>query len=325
MNGATAEFAVIVPAKNARRTLTRCLEAVSRAAALVGPVPVVLVDNGSSDGTPELASERIGPGLVVLHRPGFTVGALRNAGAAQVSARVLCFIDADCEVAPDWFLRVHEVLERTGAGAVGCYYTLPEKPALLERAWDRLHYPAADGPVGMINAGNLAVVSEPFHQAGGFDERLPTGEDAEFCQRLADRGILLWEDRSLVARHLGNPQSLGAFVAKQYWHALGALGTVRLGTLDRPFLMTLAFLATNLLALGLLLVPGTSIGEVGAALLLSVSVPLLTVGYRAQRVRRWPPIGLGTLLYWLYYAARVAALPAAWRHRPRARTTLSRV
>lgn len=314
MAAASPEFAVVIPARDARDTVLECVASVLQAAARVGGVPVLVVDNGSTDGTPDQLRTRFGNLVTVLERPGLTVGALRNVGVAASRSDVCCFVDADCVVAEDWFGQVRRVLAEHGADAVGCYYALPAHPTALERAWDRLHFPAGDGPVGMINAGNFAVRRAVLEAAGGFSEALPTGEDAELCQRLADQGAVLWQDRTIVARHLGNPRTAGAFLRKEYWHALGAFGTVRPGRLDRPFVMTLAFVVTTLGGVALA-VMGTSPGTGLAGLALLVAAPLATVIYRGAMVRRWPPLSLGVLLYWLYFAARAAALPAAWRYR----------
>lgn len=309
-----AEFAVIVPVRDGRRTVARCIDAILRAGAGVGGVRVTLVDNGSTDGTAQLVAEQFGDWVTILREPDARVGALRNVGARHAPAATYCFIDADCVIAEDWFLCTREVLSRTGAGAVGCFYTLPEAPGALERAWDRLHSPAVDGPVSMINGGNLAVRAEVFEAVRGFDESLPSGEDAEFCQRLRDHGVLVWQDRSLVAQHLGNPRSLSAFARQQYWHALGAFGTVRASSLDRPFVMTLLFAATQVAAVGAVLRHGSAGPRYLVAVLLASAAPLATVAYRAVIARRWPPLLLGAVLYWIYYAARLAALPAASRH-----------
>lgn len=311
-----SEFAVIIPAKDASSTVLACLRAVLGAAAQVGGAPIVVVDNGSSDGTPSLIEREFGNRITVLERPGLTIGAVRNAGVAATHSETCGFIDADCVVADDWFLRVREVLGEQDAGAVGCYYSLPERPTLLERAWDRLHFPSADGPAGMINAGNLAIRRDVLVAVGGFSETLPTGEDAELCQRLVAQGVRVWQDRRIRARHLGNPRGVVAFFRKEYWHSLGAFGTVRPGTLDKPFLMTLAFIAGTVLAVVLLLS-----GHPWPALGATLAVPVVTVAYRGVVARRWPPLVLGVALYWVYFAARAAALPAAWGHRPSPLTT----
>ncbi|MBK8005201.1 MAG: glycosyltransferase [Gemmatimonadetes bacterium] len=314
------EFAVIIPARDAKSTILPCLAAVLQAYARVGGIAVTVVDNGSRDGTPDVVRAHFPDAVTVLDRPTLTVGALRNAGAAATDSEICCFVDADCVISLDWFERVRQVLSERRADAVGCYYALPALPTQLETAWDRLHFPAQDGPAGMINAGNFAVRRAIFAAAGGFSEILPTGEDAELCQRLADRGAVLWQDRSITAQHLGNPRSLGAFFRKEYWHALGALGTVRLGSLDRPFLMTLAFLATTAAGVGMILAGASPTARL-AGVAWFLAVPLVTVVYRGVMARRWPPIVLGVLLYWVYFAARAVALPAAWRLRRPALST----
>ncbi len=298
-------ISVVVPCRNARGWLDQALASVVDAAQREPAVEVVVVDNGSTDGTAEEVERRWGSQVTLLRAPRRTVGALRNLGAAHGGGTILSFVDADCAVAPGYFGIVRELLAETGAAAVGCYYELPPVPTALERAWDRLHAPAQDGPAAMINAGNLAVTRPAFEAVGGFDEVLPTGEDAELCARLRAQGFPVWQDRRMRARHLGNPTSLGRFVAKEYWHALGMFGTVRGGDLDRPFLMTLlhaALLGTAILQLVR--------GHPGW-LALALVAPALAVAYRGMTLHRLPPVGWGLVLYFAYFTARVAALPQA--------------
>jgi GT2 family glycosyltransferase len=316
-------MAAIVPCRNAKGFLTDCIGSLTSSAGDEGRIQLILVDNGSTDGSPEFV-EATWPRVGVLRRPGLSVGALRNEGVrAAGGAEILCFVDADCSVDSDYFRAVRESLERHAAQAVGCYYLLPPNPTRLEQAWDALHAPPADGPVRMINAGNLAVTRAAFEAAGGFDPNLPTGEDAKFCLRLLDRGAVLWQDRRLRVIHHGNPASLRAFFAKEYWHALGMIGTARMIPLDRPLAMTLLHLVA-LAAAGAVLVAWRA---TPAALLLAaalvLAVPLATVIYRATTTRRIPPLGMGLVLYTLYFLARVAALPEACWHGLRRRPSLS--
>ncbi|MDX2121772.1 MAG: glycosyltransferase family A protein, partial [Gemmatimonadota bacterium] len=150
-------ISVVVPCRNASGWLDQALASVVDAAQREPAVEVVVVDNGSTDGTAEEVERRWGSQVTLLRAPRRTVGALRNLGAAHGGGTILSFVDADCAIAPGYFGIVRELLAETGAAAVGCYYELPPVPTALERAWDRLHAPSADGPATMINAGNLAV------------------------------------------------------------------------------------------------------------------------------------------------------------------------
>ena len=85
-------ISVVIPVRNGADTLARCLEA-----ALASAYPrfeVVVVDDGSTDATAEIAA-RFPVKLVRLAAHG-GVSRARNAGAAASSGELLVFIDADC-------------------------------------------------------------------------------------------------------------------------------------------------------------------------------------------------------------------------------------
>lgn len=110
--------------KNAVNFLPHCLPTVL-AAAEAGGGEVVLVDNGSSDGTLEWVARNLNGRARVLEAPGVRISALRNLGAGATSAPVLVFIDADCEVPENYLARVQAALDVTKADAVG----IPLRPA----------------------------------------------------------------------------------------------------------------------------------------------------------------------------------------------------
>src|SRR4051794_4110503 len=94
---------VVIPARNASATLGRTLDCLARQE-LDGRYEVLVVDDGSDDGTPDLARRAAGP--VTVLEPG-RVGAAeaRNLGVAAGAAPAIAFTDADCFPAPDWLAR----------------------------------------------------------------------------------------------------------------------------------------------------------------------------------------------------------------------------
>ena len=86
-------FSVIIPAYNAADTLVACLDSVSGHG-----VEVIVIDDGSVDGTVAIASGY--PGVKVLCQEHRGVSAARNAGIAGASGDYLLFVDADDTVFP---------------------------------------------------------------------------------------------------------------------------------------------------------------------------------------------------------------------------------
>ena len=77
--------------------------------------------------------------------------------------------------------------------------------------------PAGVHQVDWLGSGSLAVWREVFEKVGGFDSRLETCEDVDFCQRLRRNGYGLWSDDRLRSVHLGDPRSLRALFFGELW------------------------------------------------------------------------------------------------------------
>jgi GT2 family glycosyltransferase len=206
-------FSVVVPVRNAARTLPDCLGALAR----LDPAPTeaLLVDNGSTDRSLELLHAfarnwRTG-GVQVLTEPRRGPAAARNAGVRRAKGDVIAFTDADCVPEVGWLHYLAEPLKDPIVGAVAgrvvaapassipelfsALYTLklPDKPA-RQHQWTPWEggYPTA----------NLAVRRRLFEDVGAFDERLRIGEDYDLCARLYGRGAeIAYVPAARVAHH----------------------------------------------------------------------------------------------------------------------------
>lgn len=305
----TVVISVVIPVRNGMKFLPRCLSALRKALALAPESEIIVVDNGSTDGTVEWALSAGIPGLRVHVLPGVTVATLRNTGARLAAGSILSFVDSDCLLREDYYPNALDLLRTTQAAAVGSFYDLPPNPTRIELAWDSLHRTIAEGPTHMINAGNLVMQKSAFQEVGGFRESLVTGEDAELGLRLQQGGHVMVQSPLLSAAHIGNPTTFAAFFRKELWHGRGALGTASLRKIDRPLAMT-CLQAAALLAAMFLLLSADSWG-IALALILPFLLPVLTVMYRRRDGRHLRYPALGVLLYFDYYLARICALPLA--------------
>lgn len=105
---------VIIPVYNCATTVAAQLEALG---AQVSDVPweIVVVDDGSTDGTQDLIENyrKTMPGLTLIHAPGnHGIAYARNIGAANARGRVFLFCDADDIVAPGWLSAMTRALGR---------------------------------------------------------------------------------------------------------------------------------------------------------------------------------------------------------------------
>jgi glycosyltransferase involved in cell wall biosynthesis len=180
---------VIIPARDAEASLDAQLRALSEQR--TREWEVVLADNGSTDGTVEIARSWSGriPGLRIIDasaRRG--AGAARNLGAEQARGDLLLFCDADDVVCPDWvegFVAGQPSWDLAG-GAVD--YSALNAPGTAP-AGTRLPGPGSLNWLPFVAGANLAVQRSAFEALGGFSERLVGGEDVEFCWRAQLHGM----------------------------------------------------------------------------------------------------------------------------------------
>jgi glycosyltransferase involved in cell wall biosynthesis len=204
---------IIVPALNEERHIQSCLAALAAARTGGCTTEIIVVDNGSSDRTADIARQS---GARVLVRPGIRIAALRNAAAAVAGGDILAFVDADCMVSESWLSAALECFARTQAALVGSFYRNPPDAGWLAATAERITAQKRSN-AGYVPAGNLLVTRTAFEAVGGFDERLETNEDVDFCARVRKHGGVLVCDPAIASTHLGVPRSLGAFVRREMW------------------------------------------------------------------------------------------------------------
>lgn len=192
--------AVIIPAYNAAPFLQRALRSLQEQTN--PPVETIVIDDGSTDGTREIA-ERMGVDCIRQERGG--PGAARNRGLEATSAPLVAFLDAD-----DWFVR--DKLERQVALLQRLDVPACCSDAMVERDGEArgrknqgrevpgeltLEHLLADNPVicSTVMARREAVCS-----AGGFNEDpvLVSTEDYDLWVRLAGQGYLAYQDAPLT-------------------------------------------------------------------------------------------------------------------------------
>ncbi|HEY2797789.1 MAG TPA: glycosyltransferase family 2 protein [Thermoanaerobaculia bacterium] len=203
------KISIIVVTYNNRELNRACLESVF--ARTEWPrYEVLAVDNGSTDGTPELLAElaRAHANLRVIALPenrGFPAAC--NAGLAEAAGDPLVLLNNDTLVTRGWLTSLHRHLAvDPGLGLVGPVTNAIANearievgygdPAALPRwasAWVRRH----DGetfPIPMLAFFCVALRREAFAAIGPLDERFGLGlfEDGDYCRRLRAKG---WDIR----------------------------------------------------------------------------------------------------------------------------------
>jgi glycosyltransferase involved in cell wall biosynthesis len=169
----TPSASVVIPARNAARYLHEQLAALTNQT-FDGRWEVVIADNGSTDGTAEVArawSAHL-PRLRITRTARRGANAARNEGAGEAGGEVLAFCDADDRVSPGWLEALVNAIEHAEIATGQLEYELLNDADV--RAW---RYPPAVDADGLHRgmdflpyapSGNLAVRASVFQSLGGF-------------------------------------------------------------------------------------------------------------------------------------------------------------
>jgi hypothetical protein len=200
-------LAFLIPTRDRHTCLARSLATVLPAARRVD-APVLVCDQSARP----FAAQ---PGVQVLHRPDLPgLPAARNALLAATDADLVCFLDDDTDLAPDFAT----VLVRLAADEPGCagWGPVVETRPLAVRRLHRLAHLGgfrderrllarrSDHPTTALFGCCFAVRRAAALAIGGFDARrdgYALGEDLDFCRRLSARGYRLRFCSALRAVH----------------------------------------------------------------------------------------------------------------------------
>ena len=200
---------VVLPVRNGIDVLPRCVEALERSVVPCAEWDLVVVDDGSTDGSGAWAEARGLKVRRVEHGPKGPAAA-RNLGAEGARGEVVVFVDADVCLAPDAlgrFGRLFEARPDLGA-AFGVYDDRPDVPGFFSQYRNLYHryvHLRGNGPAETFWAGCGAVRREVFEACGTFDEvryRRPQVEDIDLGYRIRAAGWKIELDASIECRHL---------------------------------------------------------------------------------------------------------------------------
>ena len=187
----TPMVSVVVASYNGARTLKACLDSLSQ---LRYPAyEIILVDDGSTDTTPQIASAC--PKVRYLRHPqNAGLSAARNTGIAAARGEIVAFTDSDCRADEDWlYYLVSDLLKGKYAG-VGGHNLLPPEDSCVAAAvmvspGGPAHVMLSDRIAEHIPGCNMAFYKWALSEINGFDPVFRrAGDDVDVCWRLQERG-----------------------------------------------------------------------------------------------------------------------------------------
>jgi GT2 family glycosyltransferase len=297
----TVRVGVVVPCKDEARTIETCLTALR--AQNPAPSRIVVVDNGSTDGSIEIA-ERFADEVLVV--PGITISEMRNRGARALGdVDVIAFVDADCEVNPHWTEAALAALE-TADLAGWRSDAAPDAPWVAGR-WAAVEARQQHGQ-SYVWSQHLAIRADVFDKLDGFDETLPTGEDVDLSQRVLATGGRIEFVPGMSAIHHGFPGTLSGFLRRERWHTRAPGWFTRMSAKSRGLVVLgTAWAAVGVVAAARTAATGDPLPVGGWVAGTAAGVPAL--GVVAGRSRSPRAAAQDGLLLGLWTGVRVARLP----------------
>jgi glycosyltransferase involved in cell wall biosynthesis len=213
-------YSVIVPAYNAEKTLEACVGALVRQTMDSGSYEVIVVDDGSVDGTGEIA--RRFP-VKYIRQENQGPAAARNHGAKEAGGEIILFTDADCVPAANWVEEMTKPFAAPDVVAVKGAYRTNQKSLVARFAQlefeERFAILKKAGYTDMVDTYSAAFRREIFLRVGGFDDSFPTAnnEDTEFSYRLSSMGYKMVFNPDAIVYHLDHPDSVRRYARLKFW------------------------------------------------------------------------------------------------------------
>lgn len=312
------QFSIIIPAKNEEANIGRCLDSISRMTFDTSQYEVIVVDNGSTDKTVEIARQK---GATVYVEPDLTIAGLRNFGASQARGQIYAFLDADCAVSAQWLeFASHYLDPAENIVAFGSPAVVPEGGTWVQKAWFNVRGRAGEVvDVDWLESANLFVKSSAFRTVHGFDESLVTCEDYDLTQKLKAVGRLV-SDYRVMAIHYREPATIREFIKKEIWRGKNNYTGIFKRKIDKEEIPSLILPLIYLVfwVISLLLLVACLIGMDKRYLfylfgiLLLWQVPIIFVSFRKNKTDEIKTVLQLYVLFNAYFFAR-SLVPVRWK------------
>lgn len=250
------DLSIIIVTWNVRELLRTCLLALPAASAGLR-TEVIAVDNGSTDGSPEMLAGEFPHVRLVRNAENAGFARANNQGLAHAAGRYVVLLNSDTEPLPEsltgmvQFMDAHpkagaaspRLVRPDGAPQPYAYGEDPSPIYLLRRLLAHLrrgylHDWGAAAPLqaGWVSGACLVARRAAVEQVGGLDERIfMYFEDNDWCRRMRREGWQVWYNPQAEVMHVGgaslaqNPRaralyydSLVYFYRKHYGRFAGA-------------------------------------------------------------------------------------------------------
>ncbi|BCM93395.1 putative glycosyltransferase EpsH [Abditibacteriota bacterium] len=220
---------IVIAGRNEERHLGECLDSLRQQDYPAELVSIFVVDNGSTDRTPEIARER-GVRVLTQSEPG--ASAARNLGISSGQGELVAFFDAHCIANRGWVRAMAAPFVDASVGGCQAHIESRSDDARVQRYLDQTGvldnaHIVDDTVSGKKNlypwllAGNSMYRRQALLEAGGFNEKLRACEDVELAWRVVLLGYQFYYVNGASVIHYDGNLWRG-FLKKGFYYAQGA-------------------------------------------------------------------------------------------------------
>ncbi len=174
----------IIPAYNSAAYIADALESIVWQT--VVPAEIIVVDDGSTDCTAEIAESIAG--VTVIRKPNAGVSSARNTGARAARGDLLAFLDADDVWLPDKLaLQVAAFESTNGTEMCWGYHVNFKEPGSVQPSWMPQEWMHEE--MKFMLPSTLVVTPSCFERGIYFDETMTHGEDTDWLLRVRSAGV----------------------------------------------------------------------------------------------------------------------------------------
>jgi cellulose synthase/poly-beta-1,6-N-acetylglucosamine synthase-like glycosyltransferase len=224
------EYSIIVPAYNAADTLGLCLHALlDQTVPNNGAYEVIVVDDGSTDATAEIARSY---DVRILSQPHQGPTRARNRGVAEAKGVIVLFTDADCVPVRDWIEQmVKPLADPEIVGVKGAYVTQQRGiiPRFVQLEFEeRYRLLGRYRYIDFVDTHAAAFRKAIIRAVGGFDPAIPgpTAEDADLSYRISRGGHKMVFNPAAIVYHR-HPTRWPDYLRVKFWRACWRMSAYR--------------------------------------------------------------------------------------------------
>lgn len=221
------EFSIILPTYNRLSQLKLALLSIFKQD--LDDYEVIVVDDGSTDGTDLYLNSMATPQLKLIRQQNKGPAAARNAGIRLAQGKYIVFTDDDCMVPPNWLSSFKKYFESIAVNIIGGAVT----NSIKNNIYSEVSQHVTNFFVEYLNRGrksspfltsnNIAYRADVLKKVGGFDERFRKagGEERALNWKILSVGGKSVYAPEIVVEH-GHVMDLSGFVRQQLNYGRGS-------------------------------------------------------------------------------------------------------